>query len=214
MSDLRKSPELLDRLVLDLKPVRRIPRLGEVLPTVGIPALGAAMLLLAGVFHFRADLLSAGDHPFFLLSSAIWLISFFGVLRLTYLSAVPGGLGHRRSALGLVFFIILQFVCLAFAPGREFLEGLAVSGLGCSLSLTILSILPILILLVLTRRMAPLNPAHTLRLCVATGGAAGAFALAFHCGGENVGHLLAYHFGPILLLMAVLPYCFSRVLRW
>jgi len=136
---------------------------------------------------------------------------------LAFTLAIPGrdisSLARRGPQVFLGLFLLVLFF-QAVPAGQHFNDGLALSGLHCSVAVFFLGLIPGLLALLALRRLAPVYPAATAGAWGMAMGAAGALGICFHCPAHNAVHLIVYHALPVVLLAALARGVGQKILRW
>ena len=204
-SPTSNTDQLIDRLVADASPVRRLvdPRRRA--------ALWAAIALVCvglGVTFFGARLAVAGPAtliPFLvrlgLLAATMWL-SVVTAFRL----AVPGE--DQRAwtrwwpllLLGALIAVVAAELVLVWIVGET---GSPLRAWTCVRKLTVVGAVPAVAAMVLIRRAAPLDPVWTALLGLVAAGAAGALTSELACPIRMPMHVMLWHVLPIVAYAAI-----------
>jgi len=200
---MASKPTLVDRLVEDLRPVRRIWSPGARLALwCGLQLAVFAVLATAGL---RPDVLEQLARPSFLLEVGALVAAGGLCAAIALRAAVPGEAPGRRATVAAAELVAASLVVMwAATPfaAPSFAESVR-TGMPCALRTVALAALPWCVLLAAARRGAPLLPAFA-------GAAAGlgAFLLAgadmrLACALDEVSHLVLWHGTPVALGLAV-----------
>ena len=181
-----KTEELVQALVSDLRPVRRLrgPETRALLwaaLAVGVVALGSWLL------GPRADLLE--KH---LAETGVLLALFVQGARSAFRLGVPG---LERSALpivGLAAWLALVAARLAGEP-----RPLALDGLGCVATILVLALVPAAAALRMLRRSAPLAPGWAAAYALLSAAALATVGVQALCANDGAAHVLAFHVLPV-----------------
>jgi hypothetical protein len=199
MADMtRLHDALVDRLVADASPVRRLwPPAVRLVLWLGLAAAIAGLAAHAGV---RPDVSARLHEPLFALELVVCGLAAALAAALALRAAVPG-CGPRRAAAAAT--LGAAAVALALAVRAPALGGVSLAefvaiGADCSRRTVLLASLPWAALLVAVRRGAPLTAAAAGAL---TGAAA--FLMAFAvmrlaCPMDEALHLFVWHVGPLV----------------
>jgi hypothetical protein len=194
---------LTDRLVEDLRPVRRIWSPGA--RTATWLALEGVVLVCLVATGLRGDGATLVTMPSFLIEFTALVVAAALLALLAFRAAVPG-----EEVSGLVRF--LAALCAALAAAHvaslplgmdQTLGDFVHKGWGCAIRTTVLAVLPWDVILLAVGRGAPLRGAITGALA-----GAAAFVMAFalmrvHCPIDEMLHLLAWHGAPVLAAAGV-----------
>jgi hypothetical protein len=207
MRDPRWQQDLVDRLVADATPVRRLWRpevqllvwLAAVLPAVAFPASHVP----------RDDVAQQLRTPAFLLEEAAMLVAAALLALAALRSAVPGQRPRRAislvAAMALVLGGLLVLRKPVFASWTP--DGFLATGLPCLWRSLAWTLVPWALLLVAVRRAAPLRSRWTGALVGAAAWGLTFGALRLCCQTEELLHLSVFHVLPFVtgtLLLAVL----------
>lgn len=196
--DPARTDALVDGLVDDLKPVKRVWS-----PAVHLGFWLAVELLVFGLvaaLALRMDILVQLQKPLFLLEFALLIAAGGLSAAMALLSAVPGREpGRGAVTLSLVLLAASFVVLYREMPTTAHAIASAPWGMRCAFETIAIAILPWAALLLFARRGASLVP-------VAAGGLAGlaAFLLASAtmrvvCPVDDFWHLVLWHFTPVVL---------------
>ncbi|MGD9020372.1 MAG: NrsF family protein [Lysobacterales bacterium] len=198
---MNRNKELISELSSGLTPVSK-PR--------GIDRLAAGWFVLAAVFVVAMTLLfgparpgAAGQlaaQPRFLLETLLGLASIFWISLAAFRAAIPGSLGRRFMAGGLVLVAlwlahyVIGFISPALEPSSLGKRG------HCALETVLYSLPVILAGLAIVFRHYPLHPVKAGMLVGLASGMLPALFMQIACMYEPA-HILAYHVLPGLLMV-------------
>lgn len=207
---------MIDRLVADLAPVRRVrPRDGVLAVACG---LGIAVTLVALVFGLRADLMAGHPAGIVLLRSGTLLLLGAAALSAVVAAARPG-VGQSRHgwrwALGAAaLFPLVTLVHIAARrelPMDDLASPLAPWCLGISLAGALLVGGAVTAWL---RKGAPVALGRAGWLVGLAAGAFGTFAYSLHCPSESVGYIGIWYSSVVGLAALAGRLVVPRLLRW
>jgi hypothetical protein len=209
------TDDLIQRLAADPLPGPSVRR--SVVVAV-VPALAAALILLALGWGFRANLVEAMAHPIVAMKLVLPLLAALtgigGALRL----ARPDGQANdATAALLLLGVMALGLVALGLAQTPPQAWGAAIRGntlVACLLSIPTLAALPTMALLMTLRRGASLAPVQSGALAGLGGGAAAAALYALHCPEDNPLFYVPWYGTGILVAGAAGAVLGRWLLRW
>jgi hypothetical protein len=186
---------LTDRLVADLRPVRRL-RPAVVLAVCVL--LQAVVLATVVAAWRRPDLRHVLGEPLYLFEVAACALLAAGAAWLAALAAIP----DRAPRAGwLVLLVVLALAALGpFADGAP---GPAVgAGVGCVVGTILIAALPWAVLVLVLRAGAPVAPATAGTLAGAAAFLVGAAGMRLVCPQDTSAHLVPFHVLPVLLGVA------------
>jgi len=194
-----KTDELIERLVADVRPVRRL------LDPSRRAALWTALALLSatlGVLHFglRRDAAEMWHNPalvarLVLLASTLWL-----AVTTSFRLAVPG---HELRALSR-WWPLVALGALVAVSVAEVVTGALAGTMGsplrswmCVRKVAFVGMLPAVLAIILIHRASPMEPRWTALLGVLAAGAAGALTSEIACPIHAPIHILLWHVLPV-----------------
>jgi hypothetical protein len=196
-----KTDELIERLVTDARPVRRL------LDPVHRAALWAALALVSvtlGVLYFglRRDALQMWYNAGLLVRLVLLAVTCWLAVITSFRLAVPGG---ELRAWSRWWPLVALGALVALSVG-EVVTGAVTGTMGapfrswmCVRKLAFVGTLPALVAIVLIHRASPLEPRWTALLGVLAAGAAGALTSELACPIHAPIHILLWHILPIAL---------------
>lgn len=207
----------IDRMVADLRPVRRHSLAGDAAVFASVAISELALWLLLGFARPDFALASHGPVLWWKLVS-LGLIAYAGsAAALASLSpeiTPRRGLGRIAAGIGLALVAGVTLIA------RIGIEGSLVArldwpdGLMCLWKMAALSVLPAAALAILVRRGAPTDPGGT-ALASGLGGAGwGAFVFAFACPSDDPLYIIVWYVVGCGLVTAVSRVVIARVARW
>ncbi len=188
--------ELINDLVGDLRPVRRLPS----------PARRAAAWMLVAILYvlgtsmalgLRADIAETLAKPRFLIESGALLVVAGGAALWAFHRSIPG-----RTAVLCKLVVGLAAVAW-FASVRSHPVADTSSGWACVVRLTILGALPAVVAIRLLQRSNPLEPALVYRIGAVAAGALALIGTRLICSKDGTEHLLLWHVLPSLVVVAM-----------
>lgn len=192
------SDELIERLVLELEPVKRLGSAARRSARFGGLALAttAASVWLLGL---RADLALRLCDPSYLTESGLLGLLFAFATLAALRSGVPGA---ELRSLGWLVTLAGAGWCLEVAISRaSVLTALFFpSGLACLRRTLLLGVVPAGWLLLLLRRSAPVDRRASGSLAMVSVGALAILGTRCSCAKDDAAHVLAWHVTPLALL--------------
>lgn len=194
-----KSEAVIQALVTDLKPVRRLPSGGaRTLRWATFSLLAVA--LGSWALGTRADLWIELGEPSFLRESVSLLILFVLAGRSAFQLSIPGAADQRYARalplLGLVAWLVL--ILARYSAGAHVPADM--SGSRCFWRMSWLSLLPALTLFFMLRKAAPLDREWTGLMALLSAASLAMLGTQFVCAKDDLAHLLLWHFTPVLLV--------------
>jgi hypothetical protein len=194
-----KTDELIERLVAEAQPVRRLADPARRAAWWTVAAVGVALL---GVIYFgpRRDLAETWRSPMLLarlglLGATLWLAA-ISAFRLS----VPGG----EPRVWTRWWPLVALGALIALSTAEVLTGAVTGSMGsplrswmCVRKVAFAGAIPAVLAIVLIHRAAPIEPRWAALLGVLAAGAAGALTSEMACSIESPIHVLLWHLLPI-----------------
>ncbi len=164
-------------------------------------------------FHLRPDIHAYLQQVYTVGAFLLFAGSVFCFNVGAFVSGIPGRkkIGIRLSAAGMGFCIL---ICLGYAIQAS---GSTLSldyGIACSRLVLMIATLPLFVLVVVLKRLAPTIPRLTGVLVFSGTGIIGTLGLAFLCPSPSGLHILVWHFGPVLGLSVLGVIFGKRLFRW
>jgi hypothetical protein len=213
-----KTEELIDSLVLDAKPVRRLPSPVTLAAGLVLCALAASMTG-AWFFGIRADLADQVFSRRFIMINTMLLMTLGAAALALSTLAIPGR--KRRLKVQAVFGAATVAVLIGmFLMRWPWFHGMGWGawfsiGAYCTLRALLLGALPTAAGMWLHRHGAPMNPGISGGLIGGAAGSQGANAMGWACEVDEPMHVLVWHFLlPTALLAAAGIWAGRRWLRW
>jgi len=212
-----KTKSLIDDLSKNLAPSKAIPKtVVRTFQILAVALLGVGSIFI--LFSVRNDLHSIVDSPIFIFSGLVLVLAWTLASYSLSILQIPTIEDKKYLILALLAVCTLVFVYLVrgvFWGSAPIQEGLAPSGVKCSLDILFLSTLPGVLLFFLLRKGAPVQislvGANT-GLCCAM---LGAFALQFSCPSNLDIHLLVWHLLiPFAVLFSFGAWLAQKFLKW
>lgn len=212
-----KTRDLIDSLVRDARPVRRLP--GP--PVLALAFMAVALPLVAltaATLEVRRDLVLKLDQAWFLAVAALLLAASFAAALAVATLALPGRKG-LRAEVGLAVALLLAMAALtlsrtpwivvpAFGPWFD-------RGVQCASGAILVAAVPGVAGLWLLRRGAPVHPALAGALLGLAVGVLGTLALGWMCDWDEPAHVLVSHLlAPVAVVTAAGAWAGRRWLRW
>jgi hypothetical protein len=210
------TDQLIERLVADVKPVRRL------LDPLQRAALWVAVALVCvtlGLLHFgvRRDIATAWYDVSFLLRLALLASTMWLAVIAAFRLAVPG---RDTRAWSRWWPIIGLSVLVALAAG-EVVAGALVGEMGspmrawtCVRKVAFVGTLPAILAIVLIQRAQAIEPKWTALLGVLAAGAAGALTSELACPIRAPIHIMLWHVLPVALSAGIGVLAGSALLAW
>jgi hypothetical protein len=183
-------------------------------------SLVSAALVLAAVrfgLGLRADLRQQLGTVEFWLPLAFAVVLLFAAARSAFLLALPGRDATRARTLPVVLVWLLLVALLietGTGLGGSLVDGLALGGLACSAVVTVLSIVPTALAILMLRRLAPMNARAAAWAAGLAGSAAGLLGISLFCHVTLSMHVCVYHVLPVPILAGLAATGLARLLRW
>jgi len=202
------SDDLIDRLVIDLQPVKRLR--SPALRTIQFACLAIAAMTAAVLFGtLRADLAAKLHDPSYLAESGLLFMLFGGATFAALRSGVPGAKpGSASWLVGLSASAWLLIVGAHYHAPPDAID--FASGLACLHRTLVLGALPACGLLAMMRRSAPLAAGTSGSLVMISAGALAVLGTRVLCAKDNAMHVFAWHLAPVALF-ALLGWFVGRV---
>jgi hypothetical protein len=220
------TDRLIQQLAADTAPVRRLPapwRRAAIWFAIALPYVAAVML----VHSESVSLIHSGSMPvdlsrmlvdrqFIIEELAILATAITAVLAAFY-SVVPGT--DRRILLIPLLPLTIWLVSLGAGCARDWIR-LGAKGLtlradwACLPPAMLIGIVPVLAIVIMLRRGAPLYPRTTLAVGTLAAAALGNFALRIYHVGDVSIVLLVWHFGAVVVLSLITGWIGRLVLNW
>jgi hypothetical protein len=196
-----KTDELIERLVAEAQPVRRLADPVRRAAWWTGAALGVALL---GVLYFgpRRDVAEMWRSPMLLarlglLGATLWL-----AVTSAFRLSVPGG----ETRVWARWWPLVALGALVALSTAEVLTGAVTGSMGspmrswmCVRKIAFAGAIPAVLAIVLLHRAAPIEPRWTALLGVLAAGAAGALTSEMACSIESPIHILLWHLLPIVV---------------
>ena len=209
--------QLLNRLVRDLRPVRRRRVATGAIAVTGLCALELALLLSLG--FGRPDMPAAAEMPSFL-----WKLCSLGIIAVSgtataVLSFNPAA-SPRRGLRWLFALVAVSLLCgWLIDASRAGIPGLLArldwrDGLGCVAKMTTLSLPPLLGLGLLMRGGAPTEPGGTSLAAGIAAAAWGAFVFVFACPYDDPFYVAVWYLAGCGLVALVARLLLPLLTRW
>ena len=195
---------LIDRLVADVRPVRRLwPPAMRLMAWLGVVAAVAVALLIVGV---RRDVSLRLTTPGF--GAELLFVGTAAILaaRIALRGAVPGldddGLGRLTLVATLIgggLFGVVQTGASFATSFASFVE----RGIPCAVTSLILAALPWMTVLWAVSRGLPLKPAQSLAAAGLAAALAAYVLMRLRCGVDESLHVIIWHGGPLVIATCV-----------
>ncbi|MFB9951521.1 NrsF family protein [Rhizobium puerariae] len=214
---MRKTDDIIEGLVTDLKPVPR-HALGRRFATGILPAMAVSLLLMLAILGLRVDMDEALALPVFWIKSAYNALIAITAFLAVYHLARPGGSEGRFFGTTATIFAAMAVVAaiqLATSPAETYpVLILGSSALHCPLLIFAFA-LPVLAGNVwILRRAAPTELRMTGFVAGIAAGAAGAWVYSWFCTENGMPFVLIWYSLGILLTGAAGALLGPRLLRW
>lgn len=202
------NDRLIEQLVLDLQPVRRLPSPGRRLLLFAGLVL-PLLMLAAALVGPRADLSLKLQDRSFVAETALLLLFFFSATLAALRSAVPGA--GRNGAGRLITVAVVVWALLVASQGVSAFPAIELrSGLSCLRRTLLVGIAPTWVLVTMVRRAAPLEPQTSGSLVMFSASTLAVLGTRALCARDDVAHSLIWHVAPVALL-AFLGWCVGRI---
>jgi hypothetical protein len=212
-----KTRDLIESLVRDARPVRRLP--GP--PVLALAFMAGALPLVAleaVTLEVRRDLALKLDEAWFFAAAGLLVAASFAAALAVATLALPGRKG-LRAGLGLATVLLLAMVGLTLSRTPWIVVPTFGAWLGrgvqCAVGVLLVAVAPGLAGLWLLRRGAPVRPALAGALLGLAVGVLGTMALGWMCDWDEPAHVLVSHLlVPVAALAAAGAWAGGRWLRW
>ncbi|TAL28634.1 MAG: DUF1109 domain-containing protein [Alphaproteobacteria bacterium] len=191
--------DLIEKLSKDVKPVRPLPRAGFRALSLSLWSLALALLILEQVHAPRSDLAATFHSPVYLAQGFVMMIAgllaAFAAFKLSIPDTRlrPSVISSLASAT--LLWGLLIVIELFKAPAE-----LPAAAPSCFIGLTIGMSAPLALGLVMMMRSAPVWRGWAGYAMVLSVGSFTALVMRFICPDDSPGHLLVWHFLPVLAL--------------
>jgi len=194
------TEDLIHKLVLDLKPVKRVSSI-EARFLFWLCAAVLSLVVAIFVVGLRPDLLSEiTSVKFGFQMGAIAGLAIFSALTAILIS-VPGSEASRMPFILTVASFLGWFVYLIGTVMTSPAEALhAGEGICCSRTALLFALPVVGVLAVMAYRAAPIRPRLVGLFLAFAGAGVGALAALISCANDNSMHLIVWHFLPLLLI--------------
>ena len=212
------TDQLIHQLAGRTAPVRRLPlpwRRAALWLAISMPYVAAVMFVHS--MSMPVDLVQMLADRQFVIEEIATLLTAITAVIAAFCSVVPG-IDRRILLLPLLPLAIWLF-CLGDGCVRDWIR-LGADGLklhadwSCLSPAVLIGIVPVLTIVVMLRRGAPLYPRVTLVLAALAVAALGNFALRIYHVGDASIVLLVWHFGAVVVLSLIAGWIGRRVLNW
>lgn len=214
-----KTEDLIQKLSLDLKPVKSMPspvRMTALFSLIGLALIGLSFFMMSS----RADLKDQLSNPRFLFELGLAFVLALSALSLSAFLSRPGRQSDTRTLEKLtVGFLALVLIYDGFRVAQlsqsQIHLGLSLSGAACFVSVLGFSIMLGAAMMFWLREGASVNPQLS-GLVIATACVAlGNVSIAFFCGIGNGMHILVWHFVlPLIAALGVGVVAGRLLLKW
>jgi hypothetical protein len=210
------TDQLIDRLVADVKPVRRLL---DPMQRAALWVAVALVCVMLGLLHFgvRRDIATAWYDVGFLLRLALLASTMWLAVVAAFRLAVPG---RDTRAWSRWWPIIGLSVLVALAAG-EVVAGALVDEMGsplrawtCVRKVAFVGTVPAMLAIVLIQKAEPVEPKWTALLGVLAAGAAGALTSELACPIRAPIHIMLWHVLPVALSAGIGVLAGSALLAW
>ena len=213
-----KTSTLIEQLAQDVTPVRPIMAPGRL--ALGFSILSLTIIALGLlVVSMRADAAAKMANLFYL---SDFLLPFLQMIVVTVAVGQLSIPGHPHGTFFSKGPVLLGILLMAYELTRvwplgasEALTGLDIAGLKCCALVLVFALLPVLILVALTARRAPVRPVLVGILIAVGGVSAGEMAITLHCPIDNAVHIALWHFAaPLAAGASIGALALAKFLRW
>lgn len=203
----------VDRIVADLRPVRRLWPLSL---RLGVwAALEAGVLLFVARYSHRADLARDLTNPWYLLTITAFILTGVVGATLALRAAIPGREPQPAETAFLIVLASASPLLLIHEPfnGTVPLSTFVDAGLPCALGTFIFAAVPWLALLWAVKRGAPLSAGFDGALIGAAAFFSSFAVMRMNCPFDEATHLLVWHFLPALIGVALSAWAGSLLFK-
>ena len=212
----RTTDDLIDNLVRDLRPVRRMrTAVGVGRVGVGLCLSVAAVIVLFGP---RADIITGAVPPIAVIAAGLFLVLALATTIAVIDMARPAiGQGHGHWAWAAAMAALLPLAAAVSAighPADALAQAAPGQGAGCVMMGTLMGLVSYGVILVWLREGAPTSPGRAGLLAGISAGSIGMFAFSFHCASNDIVHLGLWH-SLVVVAGGVLGRIVTpRLIRW
>ena len=203
--------DLIESLSKDVKPVRRLPRAGVRAALLSAWAITLALLTLRLTHEPRADLAQALHNSAYLLDGILMFASGCCAAYAAFVLSVPDTCIRApvRTALGISTVIWAVMILLQFVQTRAMPEAAP----SCFYGLTLGMSAPLALGVAMMLRSAPVWRGWAGYAMVLAVGSFAALGMRFICPNDSPGHLLVWHFLPVIILALIGAPVFQILLK-
>ncbi|RME62002.1 MAG: DUF1109 domain-containing protein [Candidatus Dadabacteria bacterium] len=207
--------ELIDKLVEDLKPTKKVFSPAR----AGVKwALIALLCLLAGLSFtgIRENLSEVLSSPFLLLETVLLILFAIFASAWAFTLSVPGAekkINCILPALTISTFLILLGL-RAYLYGINWKTVSPSFGFGCTASVVLFGVVPAFILFAIIKRSAPVKPGLAGAVALLAGFSIGVIGIQFSCHQTDPMHILVWHLLPVLFVGLVGVKLGKKFLNW
>jgi hypothetical protein len=202
LSHAARHRALVDRLAADLRPVRPLWTVGRRLTLWLAVELG---ILIYTLIRTPNDYALKLEHPGYALQVACFIAAGVTMAVLALRAAIPGrapGAGAITASVAMAAAGAAMLLFLPLRTGGQ-LGDFVVTGSGCAIATCARTLIPWIVLWWAVRRGAPINGSAAGAM---VGGAATFFTFAImrlDCPIDEQLHLIVWHLGPVVLIIAL-----------
>ena len=210
-----KTEQLILQLSRDTQPVSIFMPVKSWLLWTLVPI--TVMILRFFLWQTQSPNLTKNIDLYFFLETFLLAVLFGLVPYLTFKQSVPGFKSHRAMILTVGLFAAWIFLLIFRASSADLQETHSADffqGVGCSFEILKMSLLPLLVIFLILKRGAAINPLRSGLMASASATMMGTLVLQVICQSPSSAHVLVFHFGAVLLVSLAGAVLGNLILRW
>lgn len=175
------------------------------------------MILRFFLWQKQSPDLTKNFDSYFFQESLLLVLLFFLVPFLTFKQSIPGFRNTKLTLLTAALFAgwILLLISRATTPDlQETQSVLFLKGIACSYEIFLMSLIPLAVIFFILKRGASVHPLRSGIMAAASATMMGTLVLQVLCQSSSSVHILAFHFGAILLVSMIGAFSGTFFLRW
>ena len=177
----------------------------------------AMMILRFFLWQKQSPDLTKNFDLYFFQESLLLALLFVFIPYLTFKRSVPGFKNSKLTLFTAALFAswLLLLVFRATAPDlQETHSVLFLKGMACSYEIFLMSLIPLVVIFFILKRGASVHPIRSGIMAAASATMMGTLVLQVLCQSPSSVHVLAFHFGAVLLVSTIGAFLGTIFLRW